>query len=62
MKEHPDLANLLINDPEAEAATLKYQIRQALAETQKRTAELAAIVESSDDAIIGTNFDGIITS
>jgi PAS domain S-box-containing protein len=62
MKEHPDLAHLLMNDPEAEAATLKHQITQALVETQKRAAELAAIVESSNDAIISKNLDGIITS
>lgn len=62
MKEHPDLAHILMNDSEAEAATLKYQIRQAVAETQKRAAELAAIVESSNDPIISTNLDGIITS
>ena len=62
MRDHPDLARLLMNDPEAEAATLKYQIRQALAETQERAAELAAIVESSNDAIITKNLDGIITS
>jgi PAS domain S-box-containing protein len=62
MKQQPDLAHLLMNDPEAEAATLKYQIRQALAETQKRSAELAAFVESSSDAIITTNLNGIITS
>jgi PAS domain S-box-containing protein len=62
MKEHPELARLLMNDPEAEAATLKYQIGQALAETQKRTAELAAVVESSNDPIITKDLDGIITS
>ena len=62
MKEHPDLARLLMNDPEAQAATLKFQIGQALVETQKRAAELAAIVESSNDAIISKDLDGIITS
>jgi PAS domain S-box-containing protein len=62
MKEHPDLAQLLMNDPEAKAATLNYQIRQALAETQKHAAELAAIVDSSNDAIISMNLEGIITS
>lgn len=62
MKQHPDLAHLLMNDPEAEAATLKFQIRQAIAETQKRISELAAIVESSNDPILSTNLDGIITS
>lgn len=66
MKEHPDLAHLLMNDPEAEAeaatATLKHRIKHAIAETQKRGAELAAIVESSNDAIISKNLDGIITS
>jgi PAS domain S-box-containing protein len=62
MKEHPELARLLMNDPEAEAATPKDQIRRALAEIQKRSAELAAIVESSDDAIISKDLDGIIMS
>lgn len=62
MKEHPDLARLLMNDPEAEAATPKHQIKQALAETEKRAAELAAIVNSSNDAIISMTLHGIITS
>lgn len=62
MKDHPDLARLLMNDPEAEAATLKYQIRQALTDKERRGAELAANVESSNDAIISKNLDGIITS
>lgn len=62
MKEHPDLARLLMNDPEAEAATLKHQIKEAIADSQKRSAELAAIVESSSDAIIGKNLEGIIKS
>ena len=62
MKEHPDLGRLLMNDPEAEAATLKSQIKEAVAESQRRSAELAAIVDSSSDAIISENLDGIITS
>lgn len=51
-----------MNDAEAEAATPKEQVRRALVETQKRTAELAAIAESSDDPIISEDLDGIITS
>jgi PAS domain S-box-containing protein len=62
MKEHPDLARLLMNDPEAEAATLRNRVKQALVDTQKRVAELTAIVESSNDAIISKNLNGIITS
>ena len=62
MKEHPELARLLKNDAEAEAATQKNQIRRSLVEIQKRAAELAAIVESSDDVIISKDLDGIITS
>ncbi|HEX4030264.1 MAG TPA: PAS domain S-box protein [Terracidiphilus sp.] len=62
MKEHPDLASLLMNDAAAEATNQKNQIRRALVENQKRAAELAAIVESSDDAIISKNLDGVITS
>ena len=62
MKAHPDLARLLMNDPEADAATLQYQFKQVLAETHQRAAELAAIVESSNDAIISKNLDGTITS
>ena len=38
------------------------QIEAALGETEQRLGWLASIVESSDDAIVSKNLDGIITS
>jgi PAS domain S-box-containing protein len=42
--------------------TERKQIEAALAESEQRSRWLASIVESSDDAIVSKNLDGIITS
>ena len=42
--------------------TDRKQIEHALGETEQRLRWLASIVESSDDAIVSKNLDGIVTS
>lgn len=49
-----------LQEPERFIGTIVDQTEAKLAE--EKSAKLAAIVESSDDAIIGKNLDGIITS
>ena len=47
---------------EAESRRVRRQVEEALQQTQSVLAYLAAIVESSDDAIIGKALDGTILS
>ncbi|MBB6128653.1 PAS domain S-box protein [Mucilaginibacter lappiensis] len=49
-----------LQEPERFIGTIVDQTQAKLAE--EKSAKLAAIVESSDDAIIGKNLDGVITS
>ena len=60
------LANCILNDPEARSdgisQSLLDEIPSLRLKADKAIGLLAAIVESSDDAIISKNLDGVITS
>jgi PAS domain S-box-containing protein len=66
---HEALATCILDDPEADSASLS-SVSQLLLEelpglrlkADKAICLLAAIVDSSDDAIVSKNLDGIITS
>jgi PAS domain S-box-containing protein len=66
---HEALATCILNDPEADSAPLS-SVSQLLLEelpelrlrADKAIGLLAAIVDSSDDAIVSKNLDGVITS
>ena len=63
---HETLANCVLANPEAVCDEVSRRLLDELASLRKQaerdTALLAAIVDSSDDAIIGKNLDGVITS
>ena len=63
---HEELAECILNDPEARFAEANARVLEELPALRKRaeraTELLAAIVDSSDDAIISKNLDGVITT
>ncbi len=72
LEKHDELAQLLLDPSEAQNVKAGEALRQTLAELEDTKAALrqsrqqsrwyAAIVQSSDDAIVSKNLDGIITS
>ncbi len=62
---HEALANCILNDPEARdniSQSLLNELPALRLRADKATGLLAAIVESSDDAIVSKTLDGVITS
>jgi PAS domain S-box-containing protein len=61
LREHGELARLLLDDSETGAAKIVHDITDRRI-VEQATERLGAIVESSDDAILTKNLDGIIMS
>ena len=63
---HEALANCILNDPEARSDSVSQSLLDELPslrlKADKAIGLLAAIVDSSDDAIVSKSLDGVITS
>src|ERR1700676_3801521 len=66
LKTHEVLAQCVLDEPESVSGEVSHRLLDELASLRKQTEResglLAAIVDSSDDAIISKNLDGFITS